>query len=81
MTQILIALYDVDGTVEEVKVINDLIADELNRCPTCSKVKERTEHLPFHCNDCFVRRDERWIRSLERRAHSAVFPPSDRVLQ
>ena len=81
MTQILIALYEVDGTAEEIVILEDLISNELDRCPECKEIRDKTGHLLYYCTTCWVRRDDRWLQSISRRAHAAVSPRPNRILQ
>jgi hypothetical protein len=72
MTEILITLSNLDGSDNQIQILRDLIQNELDRCPVCREIQRKTDHLPYHCNNCFTRRDERWLRSLEKRALSAL---------
>ena len=72
MTKILIALSDLDGSSTQIKILHDLLDIELERCPVCKDVQRQTDHLPYHCNNCFIIRDERWLLQLEKRARAAL---------
>jgi hypothetical protein len=68
--QILIKIDNPDGPDAELLVVRDLIQNELDRCVSCTKIHKLTKLLPYHCNTCFVIRDERWLLQLQRRARS-----------
>lgn len=72
MTEILITVDNLDGSDIENATIRQLIDLELERCPNCNRAYKRTNLLPFHCNSCFVLRDERWLRHLLNRTRSLL---------
>lgn len=72
--QLLITISFEDSPEIEIATFYQLVDLELERCFVCQRVFKKTKHLPFHCTNCFVLRNDRWLRDLARRTKS--FPTS-----
>ncbi len=72
--QLLITISFEETSDIEIASFYQLVDLELDRCFVCQNIFNKTKHLPFHCANCFILRNDRWLHNLARRAKS--FPTS-----